>query len=74
VIASRIAGNIGMLGRGYAGYYALENEKSLARLLARAETDTAHYRKLAAQCRARKSLVTHTSERSALKRVLAEIN
>jgi putative glycosyltransferase (TIGR04348 family) len=66
VIGSRIPGNIGMLGKDYAGYYALENERALARLLSRAERDGAFYRQLAAQCRARKHLVTHASERRAL--------
>ncbi len=74
VIASRIAGNVGMLGRDYAGYYPLEDQRALARLLLRAETDNTYYRKLAAQCRARKPLVTHASERNALQRVLAEIS
>ncbi len=74
VIASRIAGNVGMLGRDYAGYYPLEDERALARVLTRAETDNTYYRKLTAQCRARKPLVTYASERNALKRVLAEIS
>ena len=39
VIASRISGNIGMLGKDYAGYYAPGNERALARLLWRAESD-----------------------------------
>ena len=73
VIASRISGNIGLLGRDYAGYYVLEGERALARLLSLAETDVAFYRKLAAQCRARKPLVTHASERNALHRVLRDI-
>lgn len=72
VLASRVSGNIGMLGRYYAGYYPLEDERALARLLLRAETDAAFYRKLVAQCRARKPLVTHASERGALKHALAE--
>jgi putative glycosyltransferase (TIGR04348 family) len=72
VIASRIPGNIGMLGKDYAGYYALEDERALARLLMRAETDAAFLKKLTAQCRARKPLVTHASERSALRRVIDE--
>ena len=72
VLASRVSGNIGMLGRDYAGYYPLEDERALARLLLRAETDAAFYRKLVAQCRARKPLVTHASERGALKHALAE--
>ena len=71
VLASRVSGNIGMLGRYYAGYYPLEDERALARLLLRAETDAAFYRKLLTQCRARKPLVTHASERGALKRALA---
>ena len=71
VIASRISGNIGLLGRDYAGYYPLEDEATLARLLWRTETDRAFYLKLVQQCRARKSLVTHASERGALQRVLS---
>lgn len=73
VIASRVSGNIGMLGRDYAGYYPVGNERALARLLLRAETDAAFLRKLATQCRARKHLVTARSERNALRRLLCEI-
>lgn len=73
VIASRISGNIGMLGKDYAGYYALENERALARVLSRAETDAAFYKKLGLQCRARKPLITHASEKNALRRVLTEV-
>ena len=73
VIASRIAGNIGMLGKNYAGYYRVEDEQALARRLARAETDRLYYQKLAAQCRARRPLVTHASERKALRCVLRNI-
>ena len=73
VIASRIDGNVGMLGKDYAGYYPLEDERALARLLSRAETDRGYHQKLASLCRARKPLVTHASERSALQRVLTEI-
>lgn len=70
VIASRVSGNIGMLGKDYAGYYPLEDERALARLLLRAETDATFYRKLAAQCRARKALITPECERNALQRAL----
>ena len=73
VIASRISGNVGMLGGDYAGYYRLEDERALARQLSRAEIDAAYYRQLAAQCRARKPLITHASERRSLQRLLAEI-
>jgi glycosyltransferase involved in cell wall biosynthesis len=73
VIASRIPGNIGMLGRDYAGYYAPGNERALARLLWRAESDPAYYRLLKAQCRARRHLVTVERERESLRRLLAEL-
>ena len=73
VIASLISGNIGLLGRDYAGYYPLEDERALARLLSRAETDHAYYLKLVAQCDARRSLVTHVNERNALQRALKRV-
>jgi putative glycosyltransferase (TIGR04348 family) len=73
VIASHIPGNVGMLGKGYAGYYPLEDERALARHLHQAECAPDFYRKLAAQCRARYPLVTRASERRGLQRVLTEI-
>jgi putative glycosyltransferase (TIGR04348 family) len=73
VIASRISGNVGMLGKGYAGYYPLEDEYALARVLARAETDAAYYKKLAAQCLARSAKLTYAEERGTLQRLLAEV-
>lgn len=69
VLASDISGNIGMLGKHYAGYYPLEDERALAKLLSRCEIETAFYRKLAEQCRARQPLTSHAHERSALKGV-----
>jgi len=73
VIASRIAGNVGMLGRDYAGYYPVGNTRALARLLRRAEQDPGFYRKLAMQCRLRRRLVTPARERAALVAVLREL-
>jgi putative glycosyltransferase (TIGR04348 family) len=73
VIASRIPGNVGMLGADYAGYYPLENERALARLLWRAEADPELYRKLKRQCVARRYLISPTREKLALKRLLAEL-
>jgi glycosyltransferase involved in cell wall biosynthesis len=74
VIASRVSGNMGMFGKDYAGYYAPGNERALARLLWRAESDAAYYRLLRAQCRARRHLVTVGRERESLRRLLAEIS
>jgi len=73
VIASRISGNIGMLGRGYAGYYAVENERALARALLRVETDPRFLRLLRSQCAARSTLVRRNREKKALARLLSEV-
>ena len=73
VIASHISGNIGMLGKDYAGYYPVENQLALAKLLRRAETDTAFYRLLKQQCAARKPLITPQKELNSLKQLIAEV-
>lgn len=73
VIASRIPGNVGMLGEDYAGYYDFGNERALAALMARAETEPEYRQALARQCAARRSLVTPRNEREALRRLLAEL-
>jgi len=74
IIASRISGNIGMLGPDYAGYFPVENEKALARLLWRAESNAAFYRRLKAQCAARRRRVEPEREARALKRLLADLD
>jgi putative glycosyltransferase (TIGR04348 family) len=73
VIASRIPGNVGMLGRDYAGYYPPEDTAALARLLARAERDPQFLARLSAQCRARRPLVTPARERAGLAALLREL-
>ena len=73
VIASRISGNTGMLGRDYPGYYPVGNERALARLLERVETDGAFYRSLKRACRARARLFTPERERGALLALVAEL-
>lgn len=74
VIASRIPGNIGMLGADYAGYYPLGDERALARLLWRAESDPEFYRRLRRQCRMRRHLVSRAREKDALRRLLRELS
>ena len=74
VIASRIPGNIGMLGADYAGYYPLGNERALARLLWRVESDPEFYRKLRRQCAARRPLVSRAREKDGLRRLLREMS
>jgi putative glycosyltransferase (TIGR04348 family) len=74
VIASRISGNIGMLGTDYAGYYPLQDEKALARLLWRMESDQKFYRHLKKQCAARRPLVSPQLEKNNLKSLLSEMH
>lgn len=74
VIASRIPGNIGMLGKDYAGYYPPGNERALARLLWRAESNPEFYRKLKHQCAARRPLVSRKREKQELRQLLAELD
>jgi putative glycosyltransferase (TIGR04348 family) len=74
VIASRIPGNIGMLGRRYAGYFPVENEKALARLLWRAESDPDFYRRLKRQGAQRRPLFTPQREARSLRRLVKELH
>jgi putative glycosyltransferase (TIGR04348 family) len=73
VIASNISGNIGMLGKNYGGYYPLEDERTLARLMWRAESDKSFYQLLRRQISARMPLVSPAREKAALRSLLNEI-
>jgi putative glycosyltransferase (TIGR04348 family) len=49
IIASRIAGSIGLLGEDYAGYFPVQDTASLASLLQRVEADAGFYATLSDQ-------------------------
>lgn len=72
VIASRIPGNVGMLGQDYAGYYPVGNPRALARLLRRIETDTNFLKTLRQQCAERRKLISHSQERKKLRALITE--
>jgi putative glycosyltransferase (TIGR04348 family) len=72
VIASRVSGNIGMLGRGYPGYYALADERGLARQIRRAASDSRYYARLKRLIAARRSRFLAETERRNLQRLIAE--
>lgn len=67
VLASRISGNIGMLGRDYGGYFTPGDQRELAELLDRASRDGAFLAGLQRQCAARAPLF-------APEREMAEVN
>ena len=73
VIASRISGNVGMLGPGYPGYYPLADERSLARRIRRAALDPAYYARLKRLTTARRALFRPAAERAGLRKLLAEL-
>jgi putative glycosyltransferase (TIGR04348 family) len=72
VLASRMSGNLGMLGRNYPGYFPLFNERALSRLIGRNLEEKTSYRKLKHALMARRRLFAPAAERAALARVLRE--
>ena len=70
VLASRVSGNVGMLGRGYPGYFPLFDDPGLAKLIERAVTDPAYYRELRHAIAARRALFAPAAESLALRRAL----
>jgi len=72
VLASRISGNVGMLGAGYPGYFPLFNEARLSRLVARAASEKAFYRDLKRAVVARRELFAPAQERAGLAGLVAE--
>ena len=73
VLASRIDGNVGLLGEGYAGYFALGDAAGLATLLQRLRDEPAMLAHLQAQCAARAPLFAPAQEQATLQAVLAEL-
>ena len=78
VLASRVSGNVGMLGAGYEGYFAHDDAAGLADLLLRCRRGqqaptAALLPHLGAQCALRAPLFAPEAERSALLRLVAEL-
>ena len=80
VLASRVPGNVGMLGRDYAGYFPHGDAAALARLLAEcrdgqaAENPAASLlARLGSQCAQRAPLFDAAAERQALLNLLQEL-
>jgi glycosyltransferase involved in cell wall biosynthesis len=73
VLASRVPGNVGMLGRDYPGYFPLFDDRALARLIERCRTDASFYKRLRGRLLRRRALFAPAAERLALKRVLRSL-
>lgn len=73
VLASRVAGNVGMLGADYRGYFPVGDARALARLLSRCHGEAGFLRQLAAACRARKGLFQPRREQVALRALVRDM-
>ena len=73
VLASRISGNIGMLGTDYRGYFDAGDSPGIARLLKRCWRKPQFYHELVRQCRARSALFRPAREQAALVRLIEEL-
>ena len=73
VIASRIPGNVGLLGAGYPGYYPPQDTEALCNLLWRAETEPAFLEELARHGAERAPLFSPEREREAWRRLIEEL-
>ena len=73
VLASRIDGNVGLLGRDYAGYFETGDATALAALMQRFATDAAFAAHLRAQCALREPRFAPDEERAAVRALLADM-
>ncbi|HUC99115.1 MAG TPA: selenoneine biosynthesis selenosugar synthase SenB, partial [Candidatus Polarisedimenticolaceae bacterium] len=73
VIASRIPGLMGTLGKDYPGYFAPGDTVALREILMRAETDRKFYRSLKSICRRLSPLVAPKRELAAWQELLEEL-
>lgn len=72
VVASRIPGNVGMLGDDYPGYYPVGDERALAQLLERAETEPGFHALLQEHCGTRRHLVMPDREKAELRKLIKQ--
>ena len=73
VLASRIDGNVGLLGDDYAGYFPLGDAGALATLLRRVRDEPAMLIDLQAQCAARAPLFEPARERDTLHALVTDL-
>jgi putative glycosyltransferase (TIGR04348 family) len=73
VLASRIDGNVGMLGASYDGYFPVGDAGGLAALVRRFRADRAFAERLRVQCAAREPLFRPAAERRAVRALVADV-
>ena len=70
VIASKISGNIGMLGEDYPGYFPFGDAQACAALMQRVESDARFMKQLTAACAKRAKLFAPEREAAAIRAVV----
>jgi len=73
VLASRMEGNVGLLGADYGGYFEVGDDAALATLIERARDDPAMLPALATQIERRAPLFAPEAEAAALRRLVHEL-
>ncbi len=72
VLASRMDGNVGMLGGDYLGYFPVGDAKALASLLRKCKDEPRFLDQLAKQCAKRAPLFSPASEQANLNKLVAQ--
>jgi putative glycosyltransferase (TIGR04348 family) len=73
VIASRISGNLGLLGTDYAGYFEAGDASGLADRLVAALEDRRYLQHLERQCARRRNLFSPSAEARSVRRLVQEL-
>ena len=73
VLASRIPGNVGMLGADYSGYFEPGDAPGLARCIVQAAEEPEYLARLRRECAARRPLFIPTAESRAVRRLVASL-
>jgi putative glycosyltransferase (TIGR04348 family) len=73
ILATRIDGSLGLLGRDYPGYFPVGDTQALAQLLVRIETDRAFRKRLARAIARRSSLFRPARETAEWKSLIEEV-
>lgn len=73
VLASRMDGNVGMLGRDYPGYFEVGDAQALAQGLLRLRSHPSELAALQAQCEARSALFSPEREQAGLLALIEEL-
>ena len=74
VVASKIPGLIGTLGKSFPGYFPVGDTQRLAKLLLKSENDAKFYRRLKRECARLSYWVEPKREFEAWRRLLGELN